>query len=97
MEDDLVGGGLDGGGAGGASAVAVGAAAFALAGGAAPGPVGDEVGWFAQLGEQVAQRGVQVPWGERAAWVAESRAALRVRLKLICEGSRPGGAARVIR
>ena len=92
-----MGDGLDGGCAGRPSVVAVGAAAFALSGGAAPGPLGGEVGGLAQLGEQVHQSFVQEPRGERAARVVESRAAVTARLKLIREGSRPGGAARVIR
>ena len=49
-----MGDGLDGGGAGGPAVVAVGATAFALAGGAAPGPCRDQVGGLGELGEQVA-------------------------------------------
>jgi hypothetical protein len=97
VQDDLVGDGLHGGCVGGASVVAVGAAAFALAGGCPARSQRGEVAGFAQLGEQVAQGYSQAPRGERAARVAESRAASMVRLKLIRLGSRPGGAAWVIR
>ena len=96
VEVDLVGDGLGGGCVGLASGVVVGAAAFAFAGGAAAGSGGGEVGGFAQLGGQVAQSCPQVLWGERTRGV-ESRAALRARVKLTREGSRPGGAAWVIK
>jgi hypothetical protein len=97
VQDDLVGKGLHGGCGGREPAVAVGAAAFALAGGCAAGSSGSEVGGLAQLGEQVVQGCVQRSRGERAARVAEPRAAVMARLKLIRLGSRPGGAARPIR
>ena len=73
--------------------VAVRAAAFAGAGGGAPWPGGDQVVWFDQLGGEVGDGVGQSGWGERAARVAESRAASKVRLKLICAGSGPECAA----
>ena len=77
------------GGGGGSLVVAGGAAAFAGAGAGAAGAPGDEVGRSAQLGVEVDQGGGQGLRGERAARVAESRAASKARLKLIREGSSP--------
>ena len=87
--------GHDADGSGGVLAawVAVGAAAFAGSGCAAPGPVGQQVAGLDQVGCEVCQGAPQSGWGERAARVAESRAASRARLKLTRPGSRPVGAA----
>ena len=71
----------------------MGTAAFAGAGGGPSGPVGDQVGGLDQLRGEVAQGAGQVFRGERAARVAESRAASKVRLKLTRPGSSPVGAA----
>ena len=87
----------DGRGALRPSGVAVGTAAFSSAGRAASWPCGDEVGGLDQLRAQVGQGAGQSRRGERAARVAESRAASAARLKLTRPGSRPGGAARAIR
>jgi hypothetical protein len=89
--------GLHGGCGGRSSVVAVGATAFALPGGCAASSSWGEVGRLAELGEQVAQGCVQASRGERAARVAESRAAWMARVKLIRLGSSPGGAAWLVR
>ena len=76
-----------------AAGVAVGAAALAGPGCGAPWPIGQQVARVDQLGGEVCQGAAQCGRGERAARVAESRAASKARLKLILPGSSPAGAA----
>ncbi len=73
--------------------MAVRAATLAGARGATAGPLRDEVGGADQLRGEVGHGAGQSLRGERAARVAESRAASRVRLKLTRPGSSPDGAA----
>ena len=93
MQDDRVADGADRAGVVVAAGVAVGAAAFAGAGGAPARPVGDQVARLGQLAGEVGEGAGQSGRGERAARVAESRAASTARLKLTRPGSRPVGAA----
>ena len=93
MQDDGVRDGADGSVVVVAAGVAVGAAALAGAWCGASRPGGDQVGGFDQLGGQVREGPGQARRGERAARVAESRAASTARLKLRRPGSSPGGAA----
>jgi hypothetical protein len=71
----------------------VGAAAFAGAWSGPSRPFGDQVGRIDQLRGEVGQGAGQDGRGERAARVAESRAASKARLKLTRPGSSPVGAA----
>src|SRR6266699_1025923 len=82
VQDDGVGDGADGAVAVLAAGVAVGAAALSGSGGAASRPGRDQVVWSGQLGGQVRDGAGQRRGGERAARVAESRAAWKARLKL---------------
>lgn len=53
----------------------------------------DEMVGAGELGEQVCFYGGELVWGERAALVAQSRAASAACLKLILVGGRPGARA----
>ena len=93
VQDDGVADAADGSVGVLAAGVAVGAAAFSGSGCGAPGPGGDEVVFSGELGGQVGEGSGQPRGGERAAQVAESRAAWKARVKLIRPGSSPVGAA----
>ena len=93
MQLDAVGDFLDGWGVVWSAGVAVGPAAFT---GAWAGPAftdGVEVVLTGQLGADVAQDDGQLPWGERAARLAQSLAACMALVKLTRPGSSLGAAA----